>query len=247
MPIRAKLYLLLGAGAAGLLLLAGAGEALSRPATHAIGPAPAELHARDVVLPLAAPGSGEGAGGAGVQHVAGWFIAGAPGRARSCCCTVCGATAAPCWRGRASCGGPATPCCCWICHRTAPAAASASRSAGARLPAWRPPWPFCGASCRARKSASSACRWVRPRLCFQASGRTPPCWSRCIHHHGSRIRPLARAPGTLGWRGGASAAVAAADTAGPQSRPAGAHRPHRRVQGAAADRLRQRGPPHHGG
>ncbi|WP_377704607.1 alpha/beta hydrolase [Pseudoduganella sp. UC29_71] len=79
MPIRAKLYLLLGAGAAGLLLLAGAGEALSRPATHAIGPAPAELHARDVVLPLAAPGSGEGAGGAGVQHVAGWFIAGAPG------------------------------------------------------------------------------------------------------------------------------------------------------------------------
>lgn len=55
----------------GLVALAalGAGEALSRPASRVIGPAPADLHAQPVSLATRFNGS-----------VAGWFIPGTPGR-----------------------------------------------------------------------------------------------------------------------------------------------------------------------
>ncbi|CAN7394992.1 alpha/beta fold hydrolase [Pseudoduganella sp. LjRoot289] len=68
-----SIMLVLGGLAASLAVLAATGEALSWPATHAVGAAPADLGARDVLLPLAIP-----APPAAPRHVAGWF---APGKA----------------------------------------------------------------------------------------------------------------------------------------------------------------------
>lgn len=54
---------------AAALLLWGAGDVLTRPATRAIGPAPADLAAQSVRLPIGVAGS-----------VAGWFVPGRPGQ-----------------------------------------------------------------------------------------------------------------------------------------------------------------------
>lgn len=69
------IVLLLGGLAASLAVVAATGEALSWPATRVIGAAPADLGARDVLLPLAeGPESA-----AGTDHVAGWFASGKAG------------------------------------------------------------------------------------------------------------------------------------------------------------------------
>jgi len=67
----------LGGALAAIALLAAAGEALSWPATRAIGAAPADLHAENVVLQLAA--AAPGAASAAAPTARAWFARGRPG------------------------------------------------------------------------------------------------------------------------------------------------------------------------
>ena len=84
---RAWRYWLLGGAVVGLALVAAAGEALSWPATRAVGAAPAELQANEVLLPLverggagpAAAPAGTGDPATPARHVAGWYSPGRPG------------------------------------------------------------------------------------------------------------------------------------------------------------------------
>jgi uncharacterized protein len=70
----------LGSILAAVALLAAAGEALSWPATRAIGAAPGDLHAENVLLPLAPAAAAGASGQAAVSPaVAAWFARGKPG------------------------------------------------------------------------------------------------------------------------------------------------------------------------
>lgn len=76
---RARLFMLSGCMIAGLALIAATGEALSWPATRAVGAAPADLGARTILLPLAAASQHAAGAAAAGEHVAGWFAPGTPG------------------------------------------------------------------------------------------------------------------------------------------------------------------------